>query len=54
MTLTKKQLAADAAWKQVFRSLSYLVATYGHAEDDAIALLNGTIQAIRKDMQCAS
>jgi hypothetical protein len=53
MKPTNEQLQRDAAWKQVYRAMSYLVTRYGHAEDAAIYVLGDSIQAIRSEM-CAS
>jgi hypothetical protein len=53
MKITKQQAIQDAAWKQVYRAMSYLVRTYGHAEDEAIFTLGDAIRSIRGEM-CAS
>jgi hypothetical protein len=53
MQLTKEQLIRDAAWKQVYRAMSYLVAKYGHAEIPAIHTLGDAIRSIRGEA-CAS
>ncbi len=53
MKLTREQLEMDAAWKQVYRAMSYLVVRYGHAEDAAIRVLGDSIRSIRGEA-CAS
>ncbi len=53
MRLTKQQLANDAAWKQVYRAMSYLVARYGTSEIPAINTLGDAIRSIRGE-SCAS
>jgi hypothetical protein len=50
---TNEQLIRDAAWKRVYRAMSYLVTSYGHAEDAAIFMLGDSIRQIRGEA-CAS
>jgi hypothetical protein len=47
MKLTQWQLEHDAAWKQVYRAMSYLVAKYGTTEVGAIHILGDAICSIR-------
>lgn len=54
MKLTQQQLIRDAAWKQVYRAMSYLVHTYGNAEIPAIHTLGDALRTIRAEMvQCS-
>ena len=50
MNVTAQQAKYDAAWKQLYRAMSYLVRQYGHSEDSAIQFLNGAITECRREM----
>jgi hypothetical protein len=54
MKITREQLIRDAAWKQVYRAMSYLVQKYGNREMDAIFTLGDSIRSIRGETPCAS